>query len=73
MQDFFVKTIELATQCGVKKILIDPGLGFYYANLQDSVKRVRYQMREEEHDRREILTVLIERFEEKSPSDNARV
>lgn len=44
MQDFFVKTIELATQCGVKKILIDPGLGFYYANLQDSVKRVRYQI-----------------------------
>ena len=44
MRDFFAKTIDRANQCGVKKILIDPGLGFYYANLQDSAKRVRYQM-----------------------------
>ena len=44
MQDFFSKTIETALQCGVKKILIDPGLGFYYENLKDNEKRVRYQM-----------------------------
>jgi len=44
MKDFFSKTIETALQCGVKKILIDPGLGFYYENLQDNEKRVRYQM-----------------------------
>ena len=29
---------------GVEKILIDPGLGFYYRNLQDSAVRVRHQM-----------------------------
>ncbi|MFA6545020.1 MAG: dihydropteroate synthase, partial [Limisphaerales bacterium] len=33
-----------ATRCGVEKILIDPGLGFYYRNLQDSAVRVRHQM-----------------------------
>jgi dihydropteroate synthase len=29
---------------GVEKIIIDPGLGFYYRNLQDSAVRVRHQM-----------------------------
>ena len=44
MQDFFAKEIDLATHHGVEKILIDPGLGFYYRNLQDSAVRVRHQM-----------------------------
>lgn len=44
MRDYFSKQIDLAQQCGVKKILIDPGLGFYYRNLQDSAVRVRHQM-----------------------------
>jgi dihydropteroate synthase len=44
MQDYFARQIEMATRNGVEKILIDPGLGFYYRNLQDSSVRVRHQM-----------------------------
>jgi len=44
MHDHFARQIELATRQGVKKILIDPGLGFYYRNLQDSAVRLRHQM-----------------------------
>jgi|SRR6266850_804378 len=45
MYDYFGRQIDLARKCGVEKILIDPGLGFYYRNLQDSAVRVRHQMR----------------------------
>jgi dihydropteroate synthase len=44
MKDYFARQIELATRNGVEKIFIDPGLGFYYRNLQDSAIRVRHQM-----------------------------
>lgn len=44
MYEYFARQIEIATRAGVKKILIDPGLGFYYRNLQDSAVRVRHQM-----------------------------
>jgi len=44
MRDFFARQIELALRHGVEKILLDPGLGFYYRNLQDSAVRVRHQM-----------------------------
>jgi len=44
MHDYFARQIELAVRNGVEKIFIDPGLGFYYRNLQDSVVRVRHQM-----------------------------
>lgn len=44
MYDYFRRQIEIAQHCGVEKILIDPGLGFYYRNLQDSGVRVRHQM-----------------------------
>jgi dihydropteroate synthase len=44
MRDYFARQIERATRNGVEKILIDPGLGFYYSNLQDSAVRVRHQM-----------------------------
>ena len=44
MHDYFARQIEAATRNGVEKILIDPGLGFYYRNLQDSTVRVRHQM-----------------------------
>ena len=44
LRDFFARQIEVAQRCGVEKILIDPGLGFYYRNLQDSAVRVRHQM-----------------------------
>ena len=44
LREFFARQIELAQSCGVEKIFIDPGLGFYYKNLQDSAVRVRHQM-----------------------------
>lgn len=44
LYDYFARQIELAQKCGVEKIFIDPGLGFYYRNLQDSAVRVRHQM-----------------------------
>jgi dihydropteroate synthase len=45
LHDFFARQIEAATNAGVSRIWIDPGLGFYYRNLQDSGARVRHQMR----------------------------
>ena len=44
MRDYFARRIETAVKHGVEKIFIDPGLGFYYRNLQDSAVRVRHQM-----------------------------
>ena len=44
LRDFLARQIETAQRQGVQKIFIDPGLGFYYRNLQDSAVRVRHQM-----------------------------
>ena len=44
LRDFFARQIEIARRNGVEKIFLDPGLGFYYRNLQDSAVRVRHQM-----------------------------
>jgi dihydropteroate synthase len=44
MEEYFGRQIERATRCGVRKLFVDPGLGFYYRNLQDSAVRVRHQM-----------------------------
>jgi dihydropteroate synthase len=44
MRDYFSRQIEIARCAGVEKIILDPGLGFYYRNLQDSAVRVRHQM-----------------------------
>lgn len=44
MRDYFSRQIEVAQRAGVEKIILDPGLGFYYRNLQDSAVRVRHQM-----------------------------
>jgi dihydropteroate synthase len=44
MREYFSRQIEIAQRNGVNKIFIDPGLGFYYRNLQDSAIRVRHQM-----------------------------
>jgi dihydropteroate synthase len=44
MEEYFARQIEVAARNGVEKIFIDPGLGFYYRNLQDSAVRVRHQM-----------------------------
>jgi len=45
MHDYFARQIEAAVNAGVSRLWIDPGLGFYYRNLQDSGTRVRRQMR----------------------------
>jgi dihydropteroate synthase len=45
MRDYFLRQIEIAQRNGVEKIFLDPGLGFYYHNLQDSAVRVRHQMK----------------------------
>jgi dihydropteroate synthase len=42
--DSFSRQIDLALAQGVRRIWIDPGLGFYYRNLQDSTVRIRHQM-----------------------------
>jgi dihydropteroate synthase len=44
MRDYFSRQIEIAQRSDVEKIFLDPGLGFYYRNLQDSAVRVRHQM-----------------------------
>jgi dihydropteroate synthase len=44
MRDYFSRQVEIAQRSGVEKIILDPGLGFYYRNLQDSAVRVRHQM-----------------------------
>lgn len=45
MHDYFSRKIDEASRLGVTRVLIDPGLGFYYKNLQDSAIRVRHQMK----------------------------
>jgi dihydropteroate synthase len=44
MREYFSRQIEIAQRNGVEKIFLDPGLGFYYRNLQDSAVRVRHQI-----------------------------
>ena len=44
MRGYFARQIDLARREGVEKLFLDPGLGFYYRNLQDSAVRVRHQM-----------------------------
>jgi dihydropteroate synthase len=45
MREYFLRQSEVAAKAGLERILIDPGLGFYYRNLQDSAVRVRHQMK----------------------------
>ena len=44
LTNYFEREIQRAADVGLAKILIDPGLGFYYHNLRDSQTRVRHQM-----------------------------
>ncbi len=44
MESYFSKKVEEAQRAGVSRIWIDPGLGFYYRNLQDSQVRIQHQM-----------------------------
>jgi dihydropteroate synthase len=41
--DHFAARIDLARGHGVDRIVIDPGMGFYYGNLTDPVTRARHQ------------------------------
>ena len=43
LRDYFQKETDRAVAAGVQAIWVDPGLGFYYRNLQDSTDRIRYQ------------------------------
>ncbi|MCI0745818.1 MAG: dihydropteroate synthase [Verrucomicrobia subdivision 3 bacterium] len=45
MESYFERQIKRAEQIGLGKLIIDPGLGFYYRNLQDSATRVQHQMK----------------------------
>jgi dihydropteroate synthase len=44
LYEYFARQTEMAVRNGVERIWIDPGLGFYYRNLQDSTVRIRHQM-----------------------------
>ena len=44
LNDYFRKITAEAEACGVQRLFIDPGLGFYYRNLTDGRLRVRYQI-----------------------------
>jgi dihydropteroate synthase len=43
--DYFSQRIDSANKHGVTKIVIDPGMGFYYGNLVDPITRVKHQTR----------------------------
>jgi dihydropteroate synthase len=45
MSEYFERESRAALDEGLEKIILDPGLGFYYRNLADSAQRVQYQMR----------------------------
>lgn len=44
LRDHFRRGIDEALAAGVGRLWVDPGLGFYYRNLQDSAVRIRHQM-----------------------------
>lgn len=44
MIEHFRPRLDAAIKAGLERIFIDPGLGFYYRNLQDSSVRVRHQL-----------------------------
>ncbi|HPA16975.1 MAG TPA: dihydropteroate synthase [Verrucomicrobiae bacterium] len=44
LYEYFARQVELAEAAGVRRLWLDPGMGFYYRNLMDSAERVRYQM-----------------------------
>jgi dihydropteroate synthase len=43
--DHFGGRLERARALGVDRVVLDPGMGFYYANLTDPTARVRHQTR----------------------------
>jgi dihydropteroate synthase len=45
MESYFERQIKVAEKIGLQKIFVDPGLGFYYRNLQDSATRIQHQIK----------------------------
>ncbi len=45
VMEFFERELERATSAGVRRIILDPGAGFYYSDLTDGAARVAHQMR----------------------------
>lgn len=45
VMEFFERELERATRAGVRRIILDPGAGFYYRDLADGPTRVRHQLR----------------------------
>ena len=43
--DHFGPRLDRARELGVSRVVIDPGMGFYYANMVDPTARVRHQTR----------------------------
>jgi dihydropteroate synthase len=43
LHDYFAARLEEARAAGLTDLIIDPGLGFYYANLTDPAVRARHQ------------------------------
>ena len=44
MMAYFEREIAIAQREGLNRLILDPGLGFYYSNLQDGAQRVRRQV-----------------------------
>ncbi|QSR84014.1 dihydropteroate synthase [Methylacidimicrobium sp. B4] len=44
LMPYFAERCRLAERAGVRRLWIDPGLGFYYPNLQDGAVRIERQM-----------------------------
>lgn len=42
---FFERELQRATDAGVRRIILDPGAGFYYSDLTDGSARVAHQLR----------------------------
>ena len=45
LADHFAPRIERARSLGVERIVVDPGVGFHYTNLDQPLERVRHQTR----------------------------
>jgi dihydropteroate synthase len=45
VMEFFERELQRAHDAGVRRIILDPGAGFYYSDLTDGAARVAHQMR----------------------------
>ena len=45
LRDHFARRLDHARSLGAERLVIDPGMGFYYGNLTDPLTRARHQAR----------------------------